>query len=830
MDNFDLKRFLIENKLTRNSILLKENINIDKQGNLIYSLEDAGIDYSDSSEILLTWEIDEINPNLIRKFEWDDTEDTIHTYIDVDELKDFIKNPVELIKKFEAPNGYVVVDKQDARDLMESYYENFEDEIDPELNENHLTRNSQLIDEAVQIATDYQFSPEQYDVLKKFGAKLHLNGRELLLPARIYDDLEKHVSKSNFKQEFYKTVKNIGGESIISQILTALKYSLSSGNTANVEGKTYYVLQGKLTRNGNFNFPNPSRTGGAIVKTKFQDIEPESEPEDIANISKKYNKWDVDAIEKEAAKYTKAFEFEKANRNAYRAYRRAVDQGLIQNKFEIDIKWTKDAIEQEAAKYNKPSEFQKANPNAYIAYRKAVNKGIIPNKFEEPFKWTIEKLEQEATKYNTSGEFSKASPNAYVAYRAAVNKGIIPNKFEENVKWTKDTLEQEAAKYNTAGEFSQLNPNAYAAYRTAVRKDIIQNKFGERKYDIKWTKDALEQEASKHNRPIDFRNSNPNAYSLYRIAVRNGIIQDKFKQSKTTSADPSTTTSQSTNPTQSSNLYNNPYFGNTTTTFDKLKENKMQDFDLKRFLVENKMTRNSRLLNENLTYETLPPEVKQRYENNGRIGVAFVKANGAVRHMSFSKTLKAYQPSTAAKTDAQANYRQNNNLWSGYDVNEFIKAKKETGDDAAAAKQSFRNFKLENVLAFSAGGRIFDMRDLNNIVERFGEDVADQLTKTMIQSLERDSAATEPTVDESQLNENMSDLVVTYYKDKDSYDEKGLADGFHEEEGKKVKFIVGYDDMDEIDDIGYIYSKSGKDIETEYTEDDLDNTFMNSLQ
>jgi hypothetical protein len=550
--------------------------------------------------------------------------------------------------------------------------------------ENKITRNSQLIDEAVQIATDYQFSPEQYDVLKKFGAKLHLNGRELLLPARIYDDLEKHVSKSNFKQEFYKTVKNIGGESIISQILTALKYSLSSGNTANVEGKTYYVLQGKLTRNGNFNFPNPSRTGGAIVKTKFQDIEPESEPEDIANISKKYNKWDVDAIEKEAAKYTKAFEFEKANRNAYRAYRRAVDQGLIQNKFEIDIKWTKDAIEREAAKYNKPNEFRNANPNAYIAYRKAVNKGIIPNKFEEPFKWTIEKLEQEATKYNTSGEFSKASPNAYVAYRAAVNKGIILNKFEENVKWTKDTLEQEAAKYNTAGEFSQLNPNAYAAYRTAVRKDIIQNKFGERKYDIKWTKDALEQEASKHNRPIDFRNSNPNAYSLYRIAVRNGIIQDKFKQSKTTSADPSTTTSQSTNPTQSSNLYNNPYFGNTTTTFDKLKENKMQDFDLKRFLVENKMTRNSRLLNEQPEIEGIPsddplaqiPEVPAETpsEPSGEIDketakelifdtkgkfftVTFIKKDGSERVMNARLGVKKYLRGGELKYDpAEFNY------------------------------------------------------------------------------------------------------------------------------------------------------------------------------
>ena len=79
------------------------------------------------------------------------------------------------------------------------------------------------------------------------------------------------------------------------------------------------------------------------------------------------------------------------------------------------------------------------------------------------------------------------------------------------------------------------------------------------------------------------------------------------------------------------------------------------------------------------------------------------------------------------------------------------------------------------------------------------------------------------------LTENVTDLVVTYYKDKDTYDEKGLADGFHTEDGKKVKYIVGYDDNDDINDIGYIYSKSGADIETDYTEDDLDDAFMNSL-
>jgi len=427
-----------------------------------------------------------------------------------------------------------------------------------------------LLNEAIQIATDYQFSPEQYDVLKKFGAKLHLNGREFLIPARVYDDLEKHASKSDFKQAFYKTVKNIGGESMISQVLTALKQSLSSGNTANIDGKTYYVLQGKLTKNGNFNFPNPSRTGGAINKTKLKDTEPEVEPEDTADISKKYNKWTVDAIEKEAAKYDKAFEFEKANRNAYRAYRRAVDQGLIQNKFETDIKWNKNALEQEASKYSTSGEFRKSNPNAYAAYRVAINKGLIQNKFEEPFQWTKDALEQEAAKYSTSGEFSKANPNAYAAYRVAINKGRIQNRFPGK-KWTPEKLEQEAVKYDTPDEFKQADSNAYTYYRDAVRKGLIQNKFGSRKYDIKWTKDALEQEASKYNRPIDFRNANPNAYNLYRISVRNGIIKDKFKQDKTTPAGSFTTTPQPTNTTQPSNVYNSPYF-TSTTTFDKLKE------------------------------------------------------------------------------------------------------------------------------------------------------------------------------------------------------------------------------------------------------------------
>ena len=91
----------------------------------------------------------------------------------------------------------------------------------------------------------------------------------------------------------------------------------------------------------------------------------------------------------------------------------------------------------------------------------------------------------------------------------------------------------------------------------------------------------------------------------------------------------------------------------------------------------------------------------------------------------------------------------------------------------------------------------------------------------------------------SKLKENSSsdDLVVKWTKrylnneknDPYFYTEKGLADGFEVIGGQKVKEIIGYDEDDDDEVIGYIYSKSKKDIETEYSEDDLDNAFTSAL-
>lgn len=161
-----------------------------------------------------------------------------------------------------------------------------------------------------------------------------------------------------------------------------------------------------------------------------------------------------------------------------------------------------------------------------------------------------------------------------------------------------------------------------------------------------------------------------------------------------------------------------------------LKENKMNDFDLKKFLVENRMTRNSRLLNEYATYDTLPEEVKQSYNGGKILSVVFVKSDGTVRPMAFSKFTKAYKPSENPKSDAQANVLINNNLMVGYDRNVYNKLKKELGSEEEAAKKSWRRFKLDQVLGFLAGGRFFDLREENNIPP----EIADQLTDRMKQA------------------------------------------------------------------------------------------------
>lgn len=215
-----------------------------------------------------------------------------------------------------------------------------------------------------------------------------------------------------------------------------------------------------------------------------------------------------------------------------------------------------------------------------------------------------------------------------------------------------------------------------------------------------------------------------------------------------------------------------------------------------------------------LTFDTLPDKVKENYKRNITTSVAFVKKDGTVRHIAFRRSIKAYEASTAEKTDAQINVLKNNNLMNVVDTNAYIRALKEfEGDSAAASKKAFRNFKLENVLAFMASGQVFDMREENNILERFGEEVYSQLTKSMVSALsndERESANLDDMIptstgDNTEISEYALEEEIDWndelsaYKPEEGSDEDGPSDeeidAMADAENEKHA-IKNYDDIE----------------------------------
>ena len=147
--------------------------------------------------------------------------------------------------------------------------------------------------------------------------------------------------------------------------------------------------------------------------------------------------------------------------------------------------------------------------------------------------------------------------------------------------------------------------------------------------------------------------------------------------------------------------------------------------------------------NNFLTYDKLPAEVKKNINRNITVGVSFVKKDGTVRHMAFRRFLKAYEHSTAEKTDAQAHKSVNNDMMNVYDTNAYIQLLKSGKDDKMAAKGSYKFVKFETVLAFLAGGQLYDMRTINNIRERFGDEVYNELSPKMKLVLQRDVEETD---------------------------------------------------------------------------------------
>jgi hypothetical protein len=137
-------------------------------------------------------------------------------------------------------------------------------------------------------------------------------------------------------------------------------------------------------------------------------------------------------------------------------------------------------------------------------------------------------------------------------------------------------------------------------------------------------------------------------------------------------------------------------------------------------------------------------QLRKALDNNRMVSVAFVKKDGTVRHMLVRKHLAAYVASDAPKTDAQANVQANNDIKRVVDMSAYRKMLREfraqgMDDDMAkaeAAKKAWRTINLKEVLGFLVGGNFVDLRDENSIMERYGEDVYNALTKGMINSMQ----------------------------------------------------------------------------------------------
>lgn len=174
-------------------------------------------------------------------------------------------------------------------------------------------------------------------------------------------------------------------------------------------------------------------------------------------------------------------------------------------------------------------------------------------------------------------------------------------------------------------------------------------------------------------------------------------------------------------------------------------------------LLDRVITESSMDVEEKLDYEGFSQgddlqRLRDAIDNNILVSVAFVKKDGTVRHMSIKKSLSSYVGSDREKTEKQMNVEMNNNIKKVVDMNSYIKKLKElrgmgVEDEQAkmeAAKGAWRSINLENVLGFMARGNFIDLRDDNEIMDRFGEEVYNSLTKSMKNALAQDQMVNEP--------------------------------------------------------------------------------------
>jgi hypothetical protein len=139
-------------------------------------------------------------------------------------------------------------------------------------------------------------------------------------------------------------------------------------------------------------------------------------------------------------------------------------------------------------------------------------------------------------------------------------------------------------------------------------------------------------------------------------------------------------------------------------------------------------------------------DLRDAIDKNKMVSVAFVKKDGTVKHMLVRRTLSSYVGSEREKSDAQMNVEMNHNLKKVVDINAYkreLKSLREQNPEmedselkSMASKKAWRSINLTTVLGFMVGGRFIDLRDENQIMDRFGEEVHNSLTRSMVSAMQ----------------------------------------------------------------------------------------------
>jgi len=150
-------------------------------------------------------------------------------------------------------------------------------------------------------------------------------------------------------------------------------------------------------------------------------------------------------------------------------------------------------------------------------------------------KWTKEAIFEEAKKFKTRSEWNKNSQSSYVL---ATKRGFLEEACSHMVagkkgklKWTKEAIFEEAKKFKTRSEWQEKSPSSYnRAIKIDCLKEASFHMLRPTVHNKKWTKETVIEEAKKFENKKEWQEKSGGSWLA---AYRNEwIAESSFHMSK----------------------------------------------------------------------------------------------------------------------------------------------------------------------------------------------------------------------------------------------------------------------------------------------------------